>query len=101
MIKQLKQKVIKYLKIKPLTKDNDMLLQALIWISEYRAMGYKDDSLGNFLNYYAKKKFTNPSSIKRCRAKLQELHIELRGELYEKRHQKSVAIRDEIKRFIK
>ena len=99
MLKKLKQKISNYLYGTPKTRDNDMLLQALIWINEYRAMGHKDNDLGKFLNYYSRQEFSNPSSIKRCRAKLQEQDPELRGKLYDKRHNKSVEVKNELRTF--
>ena len=42
------------------------------------------------------KKFAEVEPITRCRRKLQEKHPELRGELYEKRHQMKESVKEEI-----
>jgi hypothetical protein len=36
-------------------------------------------------------------SIRRCRQKLQELNPELRGELWDKRHQMQTQVKEELK----
>tara|TARA_R100000664_G_scaffold8345_1_gene13799 strand:+ start:970 stop:1305 length:336 start_codon:yes stop_codon:yes gene_type:complete len=101
MIAKLNEKITKLLKEKPETRDNDQLLQALIWIKEFRKKYPKgtDDQLVKFLTIYSKRKLSNPSSIKRCRAKIQELNKDLRGKTYDKRHQSTTAVKNELKSF--
>ena len=101
MITKLNSKITKLLKEKPKTRDNDQLLQAYIWHNEWKAVkNYgQEDTLGNFLNAYSKGNLSNPSSIKRCRAKIQELNKDLRGEMYEKRHLKTTSVKNELKNF--
>ena len=96
-----KEFIVKDMLIKhPKTRDNDSLLLAYVWV--YQAGG-KDHingiSMKDFILDFIDKKFAEPSGITRCRRKLQESHPELRGELYEKRHQMAKSIKEEIKEW--
>ena len=44
-------------------------------------------SMWDFIVDFSRKNFAEVSGITRCRRKLQEEHPELRGKLYDKRHQ--------------
>lgn len=63
--------------------DCDERLVAIVWWHETRQQYM---SANDFFKYYAQGKFSSSESITRCRRKLEELHPELRGKNYEKRH---------------
>ena len=68
-------------------RDNDYKLCCNIWNQELKEFIIMDNSTArDFLRIYALGKLTSAPSIKRARAKLQELHIHLRGDAYNKRH---------------
>lgn len=67
-------------------RDNDELLIAFVWYYEIPEDRRQSMSAWDFLAGYSKRKFTSAESIRRCRAKLQEMHPELRGDNYDKRH---------------
>ena len=75
--------------------DCDERLVAIVWRHETQ-QHYM--SAEDFFRYYAQGKFTNSESITRCRRKLEELHPELRGKDYLKRHsnKKQREIIDEV-----
>ncbi|QDP56685.1 MAG: hypothetical protein Unbinned3205contig1001_20 [Prokaryotic dsDNA virus sp.] len=82
------EKIIKdFLTAKPHLRDNDMKLLASVWWQEIRSKGLDLHSYSahETLELLANGKLSNPSSIRRCRAKLQELHPELRGNRYKDR----------------
>ena len=93
-----KEIVRELLKNKPSLKDDDNRLCTHIWFKEIEAMNidpYKQNTT-DFLRLYAKGKFTLAPSIKRARAKLQELHPHLRGSAYNKRHKHQEVILNEL-----
>ena len=52
------------------------------------------------IHLFADNKITHPESIRRCRAKLQELHPELRGKNYHKRKGTSVKfVNEQLRNF--
>lgn len=82
------EKIIKdFLTAKPHLRDNDMKLLASVWWQEMRMLGLDmhSHSAHETLLLLSNGKLSNPSSIRRCRAKLQELHPELRGHRYKDR----------------
>jgi hypothetical protein len=92
---KLKDKVKKILIEKPATRDCDRLLTATIWFNEA-----KDKTavwhLYAFFRNYVDGKLTLADSITRARRKLQEDHIELRGNNWYKRKLKAEDVRQEI-----
>lgn len=78
-----KEAVIKLLTDKPKTRDNDSLLIAYVWHSEY--MG--DNDVATFLNQLSSGKLTSPETIRRIRQKVQEVNPHLRGSKYNHRHE--------------
>ena len=82
------EKMVKvFLTSLPHLRDDDMKLLASVWWQEIRNKGLDMHSYSahDTLKLLADGKLSNPSSIRRCRAKLQELHPELRGQRYKDR----------------
>tara|TARA_R110002020_G_scaffold183360_6_gene379658 strand:- start:2061 stop:2381 length:321 start_codon:yes stop_codon:yes gene_type:complete len=84
-MKHLKSKITALLKQKPDTKENDLRLTAWIWYEQIQKLENKqieDVSFMDFIRLFVNKKLAHPESVRRCRAKLQELTPELRGKNY-------------------
>lgn len=62
-------------------RDCDRLLLTKIWVRETKA-----ESVADFLLELVQGKLTHFESIRRVRQKLQEQHVDLRGDKYETRH---------------
>ena len=78
----------------PHLRDSDNKLVANIWHQELHKI---DDVYPfTFLEAYAEGKITTADSITRARRKIQELHPELRGENYNKRHNEEKKVRKNI-----
>ena len=78
-------------------RDSDMYLAAYIWFGESQNDGrFKDKSATELLISIGKGKVSNFESISRARRILQQLHPELRGEKYQKRHKKQKEVIDDI-----
>jgi len=101
-IKNIKEVVKNLLTNKPHLKEDDRKLIATIWYKELQSCGldpYKCSAI-NFLDLFVAKKITHPESIRRCRAKLQELYPELRGVNYHKRKGTSVKfVNNQLRNF--
>ena len=97
-IRSTKVRVQKLLIQKKYLRDNDDRLIATVLFQDIRRMGYNpSDVSGLFvLDLLAKGKLTNPESIRRSRAKLQENHPELRGEVYNRRQEKAKRIKKDL-----
>tara|TARA_R100000084_G_scaffold60688_1_gene25894 strand:- start:308 stop:619 length:312 start_codon:yes stop_codon:yes gene_type:complete len=97
-IRSTKVRVQKLLLKTEYLRDNDDKLIATVLFQDIRRMGYNPaDVSGLFvLDLLAKGKLTNPESIRRSRAKLQENHPELRGEVYKKRQEKAQRIKKDL-----
>ena len=82
-----KEEIRKILINKPHLKDSDPRLMATFWYQELKRKNLKVSEITalDFLNLFAKSKLTNPETIRRMRAKLQEECPELRGEVYNMR----------------
>jgi len=67
----------------PHFKDSDTKLIAAYWLNELRRKGVNPDEMSgmDFLHLFADSKITNPETIRRSRAKLQE-DSSLRGKNY-------------------
>tara|TARA_R100000742_G_C4269736_1_gene88298 strand:- start:17 stop:319 length:303 start_codon:yes stop_codon:yes gene_type:complete len=78
----------------PKLRDNDNKLLATVW---YHKMDKIEESVVDFLHILAEGELPSSESIRRCRQKLQELNPELRGELWNKRHQMQKQVKDELK----
>ena len=101
MIKNLEKRVTYWLKERPETRDNDQKLAACIWTFDIgSAEVCKKMSAWEFLEKFAKNKYTNPDSISRCRQKVQEHNAELRGKKWEKRQNNAKNnVKEEIKNW--
>ena len=85
------KEIVKMLLVKyPTLKDSDSRLIANFWNEELKEKGFdiKEMKTVEFLNMYSKAKLTNAETIRRNRAKLQQEHPELRGEIYKLRQGK-------------
>ena len=97
MIKRLKEKVEAILVEYPVTKDDDHKLVSMVWIKELGGRGeVRAMSAWDFLAKFNNHKLANVNSIIRCRAKLQELNKDLRGEKYEDRHKFAGELKEEL-----
>jgi hypothetical protein len=99
-IKKSKDRVEDAITNHPHLRDDDNKLIANIWYSELKEM--KFNTLKNtmeFLKILSEGKLSNPESIRRCRAKLQEQHPHLRGNSYADRHKEIQAVKDDLKTF--
>ena len=86
-IKKCKNLVTDILTEQPKTRDNDLLLIEEVWKFQSGVIDLLSHPVGFLFELMLEKKVSHPSSIKRARAKLQELCPNLRGEVYNKRHQ--------------
>ena len=99
-IKKSKDRVREALINHPHLRDDDNRLLANIWYSELKEM--KFNVLKNtmeFLKILSEGKLSNAESVRRCRAKLQELEPGLRGEMYEERHKEKKEVQDDLRNF--
>ena len=81
----------------PKARDNDSLLLAYVWMYQAGGKNYISDiTMWDFVMDFIGKRFAEVEPITRCRRKLQEKHPELRGELYEQRHQMKESVKEEI-----
>tara|TARA_R110000823_G_scaffold315684_1_gene449682 strand:+ start:1558 stop:1863 length:306 start_codon:yes stop_codon:yes gene_type:complete len=84
----------------PHLRDDDNKLLATIWYRELQQM--KFNTLSNtlaFLKLLSEGKLSNAESIRRCRAKLQELHPNLRGNAYLERHKETEEVQKDLREF--
>ena len=96
--KKIQNVVEKALENNPKCRDSDMYLVAYIWWGESQDNGrFKDKSASDLLISIGQGKVTNYESISRARRILQQLHPELRGKKYKKRHKKQEEVIDDIK----
>ena len=81
MIKKVEDIVTSVLQDEPRSRDNDDILCVCVW---YHQVGHKMEytSLKEFFRNMAGGKYYKAESIMRCRRKLQELHVDLRGKKY-------------------
>ena len=100
-IKKTRDLVIHYLEEHEHLRDNDEKLIATIWKLElYRNnINPKSITAFDFLQLFANGKLTNPESIRRSRAKIQETFPLLRGDKYNHRQAKSNDIKDDLRGF--
>jgi hypothetical protein len=78
----------------PLSRDDDRVLLANIWMKEIEGIERKD-----FLSHFLKGDLSNPETITRVRRKLQEKHVKLRGEKWEGRHKMEGAVCQQLTFF--
>ena len=85
-MKKCKEMVTDILTEKPETRDNDILLIQEVWIKQSGYIDLLSQPVGLLFEMMKRKLLSHPSSVKRVRAKLQEVCPNLRGLVYEKRH---------------
>jgi len=93
-----KELITKLLTRYPHLRDDDNKLIATIWRDEVKYIPPRSDAHTalDFLQLYADKRLTNAESIRRCRAKIQEVTPELRGIKYNARHESTEQTIDEL-----
>lgn len=79
------------------TKDNDMLLVAQFWALESRFT--EQHSAYDVFEAMSKGTLSSYESITRARRKLQEIHPELRGVTWEKRHKKESQVIEDVRKI--
>lgn len=96
-----KQRVEDCLTRFPHLRDDDYKLISTIWLRELQALTYKPKELSAYdlLRIISQGKLSNPESIRRCRAKLQELHKHLRGHNYKVRHKEKLEVQKDLRNF--
>ena len=90
--------VIKLLKKAPYLRDDDYKLVANVWHNELKALKINSTKISAFylLKLYSQQILTQADVITRARRKVQEENIELRGELWNERHELESEIRQKI-----
>ena len=95
--KSTKEMVAKLLKNHKHLRDNDNKLLATVWF--YKKPN-RIKSVMDFLHLLSDGKLPSSESIRRCRQKLQEIHPELRGELWNQRHKMEEQVNKELREMI-
>ncbi len=87
MMKKCKDLVYSLLENNPSLRDCDVKLMCAVW-KKQSGLGYyfSEKPISFLFDLMLEKKLSSAESIRRSRAKLQELHKHLRGDMYEKRH---------------
>ena len=98
-IRKTKKIVTGYLERYPHLRDNDERLIATIWHIELldRGVNSKDITGFRLLEYFSNGELTNPESIRRSRAKLQEENVHLRGLKYKERKANTGNIKSQLR----
>jgi hypothetical protein len=86
------------------TRDNDMYLATAYWYRQLRAKGIDPNFITGLqmlshIKNYKEIGLVSFESIRRSRALIQEMHPELRGKEYEKRHAKQKEVIEDIAAF--
>lgn len=97
-IRTTKTRVHQYLLKYEHLRDNDDKLIASILLKDIKNIGLRAGDISGMkvLELLAEGKLTNPESIRRSRAKLQEQHPELRGKVYKLRMEKARRIKGDL-----
>lgn len=81
----------------PKYRDDDNKLVAYIWWKHLKNNNIPEDIIAmDFLQLYAKNELPQADAITRARRKIQEENPELRGELYNERHQLKEEVKNNI-----
>lgn len=81
----------------PKYRDDDNKLVAYIWWKHLKKNNIPEDIIAmDFLQLYAKNELPQADAITRARRKVQEENPELRGELYNERHQLKEEVKNNI-----
>jgi len=95
-----KEKVQTLLTEYPHLRDDDNKLIANMWTSEMGGAKHLKTLTGfDVMSVLASSQLTNSESIRRCRQKIQEHNINLRGKSYKKRKDNQDPIKDELDNF--
>jgi recombinational DNA repair protein (RecF pathway) len=78
-------------------RDNDNLLILKVWAEENPMLRDKNTSFVDFSKDFLTGKYSSPESIRRCRQKIQQEFVHLRGDLYLKRHKEQDAVKEQLK----
>ena len=82
----------------PRLRDNDQQLVANVWFVQInKNQNIKTMSAKEFLHELAKGNVLSSESITRCRRKLQEENIHLRGKRWNERHRMQKDVKEELK----
>lgn len=96
----IKEKVQKLLTEYPHLRDDDNKLIANIWTAEMGGTKHiKTISGFDAMHFIASSQLTNSESIRRCRQKIQEHNVHLRGKSYKKRKDNQDPIKDQLDNF--
>lgn len=100
-IRKCKDIVEKLLTEQPHLRDDDNRLLASVWYIQIKQMNFLPARINGYdvLEMVAEKKLSNSESVRRCRAKLQELNVNLRGKIYYERHKHRADVENELKNF--
>ena len=92
------QDVVKDALIKhPRYRDDDNKLISFIWWKHLKNNNIPEDIIAmDFLQLYAKNELPQADAITRARRKVQEENPELRGQLYNERHQLKEEVKNNI-----
>ena len=81
----------------PKYRDDDNKLVAYIWWKHLKNNNIPEDIIAmDFLQLYAKNELPQADAITRARRKIQEENPELRGQLYNERHQLKEEVKNNI-----
>ena len=100
-IRKSKDIVEKLLTEQPHLRDDDNKLLASVWYIQIKQMNFLPARITGYevLEMVAEKKLANAESVRRSRAKLQELNSNLRGKVYYQRHKHKSDVELELKNF--
>lgn len=94
------EKIIKFVLNKhPDTKDNDQKLTSFIWFYDLGREKVEKMSAWDLLTKFSRDELPNPTSIRRCRKKIQEHNPEYRGEKWEIRQRHTGKVKKELKEW--
>ncbi len=101
MIKNLEPLIVNLLEHHKELRDNDYRLVANVYFKyleniKHRFGDAEYQGVIQFLSMFAGGDFPNPGTITRCRRKIQELEPELRGKMYDRRHQQQTKVKKEM-----
>ena len=101
LIRKSKDIVEKLLTEQPHLRDDDNKLLASVWYIQIKNYDLRPDKISGYdvLTMVAEKQLANAESVRRCRAKLQELKPNLRGKIYYQRHKHKSDVKRELKYF--
>lgn len=81
----------------PTMRDDDKRLIVNVWAADMKKQGIDPKQYVEFFELFKSDKLTHYDSITRNRRKLQEKHIDLRGEKYKERKKEESAWIDSVR----